>query len=187
MPPLRRDVAFLLSFFCSKVYSMFVLPHNNSLFVHSFLPVTCMIFLSLNRILKYSDPLFRLQLSPFTYPQLLGSLGHHRWLHNQFPPFFLILHCPLGLGELQALSLSAVSSSPFLKLYKLPSKHKGIFTPSCFHWWKFLFICIHTVQAWQYLQWEPEKQQQQQNLTYTVPNTPITETKMVMTSCMLQT
>ena len=42
---------------------------------------------------------------------------------NQFPPFFLVLHCPLGLGRLQAcpfpdvvfqrLPLSALSSSPF--------------------------------------------------------------------------
>ena len=52
-----------------------------------------------------------------------GSLEHQRWFHNQFPPFFPVLHCPLGLGELQAcpfpdvvfppLSLSALSSSPF--------------------------------------------------------------------------
>ena len=52
-----------------------------------------------------------------------GSLGHHRWLHNQFPPFSSVLLCPLGPGELQAcpfpdvifppLFLSALSSSPF--------------------------------------------------------------------------
>ena len=51
-----------------------------------------------------------------------ASLGHHRWLYNQFPPFFSVLHRPLGLGELQAcqfsdvfspLLLSALSSSPF--------------------------------------------------------------------------
>ena len=49
-------------------------------------------------------------------------MGHHRWFRNQFPPFFPVLHCPLGLGELQAcpfpdvvfppLPLSALSSSP---------------------------------------------------------------------------
>ena len=31
-----------------------------------------------------------------------GSLWHHRWFHNQFPPSFSVRHCPLGLGELQA-------------------------------------------------------------------------------------
>ena len=51
-----------------------------------------------------------------------GRWGN-RWLHNQFAPFFPVLHCPLGLGELQAcpfsyivfppLPLSALSSSPF--------------------------------------------------------------------------
>ena len=54
---------------------------------------------------------------------LRGSFGHHKWFHNQFPPFFPVLHCPLGLDELQAcpfpdvvfppLPLSASSSSPF--------------------------------------------------------------------------
>ena len=52
-----------------------------------------------------------------------GSLGHNRWFHNHFPPFSPVLHCSLGLGELQAcpfpdvvfppLPLSALSSSPF--------------------------------------------------------------------------
>ena len=51
-----------------------------------------------------------------------GSFGHHRWFHNQFAPFFPVLHCPLGLGKLQAcpfpdvvfppLPLSALSSPP---------------------------------------------------------------------------
>ena len=50
-------------------------------------------------------------------------MGLHRWFHNQFPPFLPLLHCPLGLAELQAcpfpdvvfplLPLSALSSSPF--------------------------------------------------------------------------
>ena len=31
-----------------------------------------------------------------------GSLGHHRWFCNQFSPFSPVLHCPLGLAELQA-------------------------------------------------------------------------------------
>ena len=47
----------------------------------------------------------------------------HRWFHNQFPPFCPVLHCHLGLHELQAcpfpdfvfqpLPLYALSSSPF--------------------------------------------------------------------------
>ena len=47
-----------------------------------------------------------------------------RWFRSQFPPFFPVPHCPLGLGVLHAcqfpdvvfppLPLSAVSSSPFL-------------------------------------------------------------------------
>ena len=28
-------------------------------------------------------------MSPSSIPQPQGLLGHHRWLHNQFPPFFL--------------------------------------------------------------------------------------------------
>ena len=60
-------------------------------------------------------------LSSIPWPQ--GSLGHRRWFRNQFPPFFSVFHCPLGLGKLQAcpfpdvvfppLALSALSSSPF--------------------------------------------------------------------------
>ena len=50
-----------------------------------------------------------------------GSLGHHRWLQDQFPQVFSVLHYPLGLDELQAcpfpdvlppLLLSALISSP---------------------------------------------------------------------------
>ena len=62
-------------------------------------------------------------LSSLSFPELQGSLGHHRWFHNQFSPVFSVLRCPLGLGELQAcpfpnvvflpLPLSALSSSPF--------------------------------------------------------------------------
>ena len=65
-------------------------------------------------------------LSPIPEPR--GSFGHHRWLCNQFPPLFSVLHCPLGLDELQAclfldvvfpsLLLSALSSPPFT----VPSK-----------------------------------------------------------------
>ena len=55
-------------------------------------------------------------------PSPRGSLGHHRWFCNQFPPSFPVLHCPLGLCKLQVcpfpsvvfppLPLSALSSSP---------------------------------------------------------------------------
>ena len=60
-------------------------------------------------------------LSPILEPP--GSLRHQKWLHDQFPRLFSVLHCPLRLGELQVcpflyvvfppLLLSALSSSPF--------------------------------------------------------------------------
>ena len=46
--------------------------------------------------------------SPFTssltslIPWPRRSFGHHRWLHNQFRPCVSVLHCPPGLGVLQA-------------------------------------------------------------------------------------
>ena len=56
-------------------------------------------------------------------PLTTRGVRHHRWFRNQFPPFFPVLHCPLGVGKLQAcpfpevvfppLPLSALSSSPF--------------------------------------------------------------------------
>ena len=64
-----------------------------------------------------------IKLSHLIYPLTVRVAGHHRWFRNQFPPFFPVLHCPLGLGELQAcpvpdvvfplLPLSTLSSSPF--------------------------------------------------------------------------
>ena len=58
-----------------------------------------------------------------TNPLTGVSLGHHRWFCNQFSSFSPVLHCPLGLAELQAcpfpgvvfppLPLSALSSSLF--------------------------------------------------------------------------
>ena len=57
------------------------------------------------------------------YPLTTRVVGDHRWFRNQFPPFPPVLHCPLGLDELQAcpfpnvvfppLPLSALTSSPF--------------------------------------------------------------------------
>ena len=41
---------------------------------------------------KMSQFFFYRSPSPIHSPR--GSLGHHRWLHNQFPPFFSLLHCP---------------------------------------------------------------------------------------------
>ena len=67
----------------------------------------------------------------FSYPLLQGSPGHHRWLHDQFPPFSPVLHSALGRGEHQAssfldvvflpLPLSALSSYLFLCLPCLPA------------------------------------------------------------------
>ena len=78
-------------------------------------------------------------------PEPLGSLGHHRWYRNQFPPFFPVLHWTLGLGERQAcpfphavfppLPLSALPCSPFI--YKscnwLHAVKNSVFfqTPDC--------------------------------------------------------
>ena len=52
--------------------------------------------------------------SSILYPW--GSLGHHRWFCNRFPPFFSVLHCPLGLGELQACHSLMLFSHLFLCL-----------------------------------------------------------------------
>ena len=38
-------------------------------------------------------------LSLSSIPSPPGSLGHHRWFCNQFPPFFPVFHCSLGLEE----------------------------------------------------------------------------------------
>ena len=56
-------------------------------------------------------------------PLTVRIVGHYRWFHNQFPPVSPVLHCSLGLNELQAcpfpevvfppLPLPALSSSPF--------------------------------------------------------------------------
>ena len=66
--------------------------------------------------------LLRNSLSSLIYP-LTARVVWAPWLRNQFSPFSPVLHCPLGLGELQAcpfpdvvfppLPLSALSSSPF--------------------------------------------------------------------------
>ena len=50
--------------------------------------------------------------SPSPTPEPRESLGHHRWLHNQFPPFFSVLHCPRGLGELQTSPFPDAVSPP---------------------------------------------------------------------------
>ena len=70
--------------------------------------------------LRNVDPLYGFLPSPIL--SLQGSLGHHGWLHNQFPPFFSVLHCPLGLGELQACPFSVVVFPP-LFLSALSSAH----------------------------------------------------------------
>ena len=59
------------------------------------------------------------------YPLTARVVRAPQMIRDQFPPFSPVLHCPLGLGELQAcpfpdvvfppllLLLSALSSSPF--------------------------------------------------------------------------
>ena len=57
-----------------------------------------------------------------------GSLGHHRWFRNQFPPFFHVLHCLLGLGELKACPFPDIVFPPlplsacFLPPFTVPCK-----------------------------------------------------------------
>ena len=53
-------------------------------------------------------------------PEPRGSLGHHRLFLNQFPPFFSVLHCPVGLGELQICPFPGIVF-PLLPLSALPS------------------------------------------------------------------
>ena len=77
---------------------------------------------------KFSRQPFAFLLCPSSsasssIPYLWGLLGHYWWFHNQFSPFFPVLHCTLGPAKLQAcpfpdnvfppLPLSALSSSPF--------------------------------------------------------------------------
>ena len=50
--------------------------------------------------------------SPIPKPR--GSLGHNRRLHDQIPPFFSVLHRPLGLCELQACPIPDVVYPPLL-------------------------------------------------------------------------
>ena len=47
------------------------------------------------------------------YPK--GLLGHHRWFHNQFRSFFSVLHCPLGLGQLQGARIWLLTNLVYLR------------------------------------------------------------------------
>ena len=42
---------------------------------------------------------------PSSTPYPRGSLGHHIWLHNQFPPFFLCFPLPSGIWQTPRLSV----------------------------------------------------------------------------------
>ena len=55
----------------------------------------CYFETSVRKVWVYAHPQCPPPLPPI--PQLRGLLGQHRWLHNQFPPFFSVLHCPLSL------------------------------------------------------------------------------------------
>ena len=65
------------------------------------------------------------------YPLTARSLGHHMWFCNQFPPFSPVLHCPLGLGELQAYPFPNVVLPPLppsaLSSSFIRSLHNAIF------------------------------------------------------------
>ena len=64
----------------------------------------------------------------FTY------LWHHRWLHNQFPPLFSVLNCPLGLGEFQACPFPDV-------VFPLLTMKINIMFPT----WQHKFFCFKVI------------------------------------------
>ena len=74
--------------------------------------------------------------SSSSIPWPRGSLGHHRWFCNQFSTFFPVLHCPLGLAELQARPFLDVVFSP-LPLSALCSSPSHCALQDCFGqtWW----------------------------------------------------
>ena len=72
--------------------------------------------------------------SPSSIPWPPGSLGHHRWLQNQFPPFFSVLHCPLGLAEHQAFPfLDAVIPPLFLSCQMFTMEQSAAPFPNLTH------------------------------------------------------
>ena len=66
--------------------------------------------------------------SSSSIPSPRGTLGHHRWFCNQFSPFFPVLHCPLGLAELQACNYAMVYVCVWACLYL--GKHKDLWVCS---------------------------------------------------------
>ena len=50
-------------------------------------------------------------------PLTARVVGHHRWFCNQFSPVFPLVHCPLGLAELEA--------RPFPDVVFPPHQHQG--------------------------------------------------------------
>ena len=111
--------------------------------------VTCW---CIDKLLSSVTPRFLTRSEKSTW----GSLGHHRWFHNQFPPFSLVLHCPLGLGKLQACPFPGCCLPTSSSVCCLPPG----FTVPCemvfarpYEWetWPYhcslrLFICLTTVQ-----------------------------------------
>ena len=82
-------------------------------------------------------------------PQPQKLMGHHTWLHNQFPPFFLCSPLPSEIWQTPGLSslwclptffLSALSSSPFLIIHGMyhrmsASARRREITPQLFAAW----------------------------------------------------
>ena len=82
------------------------------------------------------------------------SLGHNRWLHNQFPPFSSVLHCPLELGDLLAFLFPAVIFPPLLLSPSSSSPfHCALQDDFGQAWWKvdastpLLFASVYNGQA----------------------------------------
>ena len=96
-------------------------------------------FIVLNRHHRYLGTLQQSHESPMvtatrhvskssSIPSPQGLLGHHWSFHNQFPPFFPVLHCPLDLANSRPVSSLTLSShlisylSCFLPPFTVPCK-----------------------------------------------------------------
>ena len=72
-------------------------------------------------------------------PKLYGSLGDHWRVCNQLSPSFLVLHSPLGVGELQPCPLFDVVFPPLLlSTSSLAHNHSAGLTPS--------IICMRVIK-----------------------------------------
>ena len=78
-------------------------------------------------------------------------MGRHRWFRNQFLPFFTVLHCPLGLGELQACPFPDVVFPPLplspclLPPFTVPCKMVLVRPDERETWPNHCSLCLYTI------------------------------------------